>query len=190
MTPLAHCIVKELTLPAKRRTFEDKCGLLDRMDDVHCFEVSEIMDVAGDIAKSEADRGRTLDVLAFLPAPKTWIEWQYANGDREGVLLCEHDDGTLASARWAYLNREGRFLSSDFVGYLKLRGDGNALSRHLAVIEAKNVAVVRGYTILMYGILAMINAPRVIGRTTHMPHSGLQRKIAQSRRGVACVDGN
>ena len=45
MTPLAHRIVSEAVLPMKRRTFRDRCGLTDKLlDDIHCFEVSEVYD--------------------------------------------------------------------------------------------------------------------------------------------------
>lgn len=33
---------------------------------------------------------------------------------------------------------------------------------------------------LIYAFLAMINTPRVVGRRQHMPHAGLQRKLAKS----------
>ena len=33
----------------------------------------------------------------------------------------------------------------------------------------------------LYGALALINTPRVIGRKQHMPHAGLQKKMAAAR---------
>ncbi|MEE3154108.1 MAG: hypothetical protein VX309_01090, partial [Pseudomonadota bacterium] len=92
MTPLAMRIVRELALPVKDRTFNDQCGLMQRMDDVHCFEVSDVFDLAQDLAlnlhKAWNKDGYASDagVLGFLPAPTTWIEWT-RGGYREAVLL-------------------------------------------------------------------------------------------------------
>lgn len=181
MTPLAHRIANELTMPVKARTFRDQCGLLDRFDDVHCFDVSDVFDMAGDLAETEFARGRTIDILAFLPAPRTWIEWRYSDGSREGVLL-ESSDGEVAEARWA-IGGAALFLSAQFVGRLKLKGDGRAASEHYVVrrLKGETEAAQRGWIVLLYALLAMINTPRIIGRTTHMPHSGLQRKLAKAR---------
>lgn len=46
MTPLARRITNELTLPLKRRTFNDRAGVLREMADIHCFECSDVMPLA------------------------------------------------------------------------------------------------------------------------------------------------
>ena len=74
MTPLAHRIVKELTLPQNQRS-KDVGRIRDRMDDVHCFEVSEISEAAEAMSTRLLETGID-DELMFLPAPKTWIEFE------------------------------------------------------------------------------------------------------------------
>ena len=96
MTPLAKRIVRELTIKPSRRTFRDECGLLERMDDIHCFEVSDVYALAadmlrrGDVVQSEPSAlDRAFEETSFLPAPKTWIEWSNVPGVRTGILLVE-----------------------------------------------------------------------------------------------------
>ena len=60
MTPLAHRIVKELTLPMKRRTFKDGCNLLKNMDDIHCFECTEIKELSIEVGHRPAKSLRNL----------------------------------------------------------------------------------------------------------------------------------
>lgn len=181
MTPLLGRIAKESTLPVRERTFNDHAGLLKRLDDVHCFECSEVFDVAGELAKVEHGKGRTLDALAFLPAPNTWLEWRRADL-REGVLLQADEDGRLASARWA-AGSDSIFCSARQAGRLLLRGDGSVDGPHYAVrvMEGQSQAETNGWTLLIYALLAMINTPRIIGQRTHMPHAGLQRRLAAAR---------
>ena len=103
MTPLAHRIVKELTLPVKGRTFEDRCHLLKQMSDVHCFDVTEVIEQAEDLGRELSESGRlhTVGDLAFLPAPKTWIEWDtLSDQGRVGVLLQVTNDN-IATGCWA-----------------------------------------------------------------------------------------
>ena len=51
MTPLAHKIVRELTLPKKDRTFMDAGHILPRMRDIHCFEISAVQSLVGKMAQ-------------------------------------------------------------------------------------------------------------------------------------------
>lgn len=88
MTPLAHRIVKELTLPKKGRHLIDQCGLLSRMHDIHCFDCTEVVDFVSEMCDSMVAKNSFItDERVFLPAPKTWIEFRFSNGVREGVLL-------------------------------------------------------------------------------------------------------
>lgn len=182
MTPLMQEIMRDQCLPVAKRKFKDQSGLLPRLNDFHCFEVTDIFDAAGEIAKRELGKGRTLDVLCFLPAPRTWIEWRRDDGSREGVLLEEVDGLNFARAYWAY-SSEGMFLSAKKGGALKLHGDGNAASDHVLVREFKNetMAEAGGWTVWIYAILAMINTPRVIGRRQHMPHRGLEKRLIANK---------
>lgn len=186
MTPLAHRIVKELTLPLKDRTFKDGSGLLKRMDDVHCFEVTEIYGLACDLAEKCGTLLGIADestAFAFLPAPKTWIEFKCADGRREGVLLEEVSGGRAAKCTWA-VGGGNLFLSqaAKDVFVIGLGADIGAM-KHLQQfgvarqLEGETEAQARGWTALIYTLLAIINTPRVIGRRQHMPHRGLQKDL-------------
>lgn len=81
MTPLAQRIVKELMLPAGKRTFVDDGKILRTMDDVHCFETTQVSEAAMSLIGRDASQDQATkkfssmsSVTGFLPAPKTWIE--------------------------------------------------------------------------------------------------------------------
>lgn len=167
MTPLAHRIVKEMTLPVKSRTFDDRCGLLKRLDDTHCFDCSEVFPLAKQMAWDMAQRGEWLEQTAFLPAPRTWIEWA-EDGERVGLLLEQRGDhcfGRVATA--------GDFASGERPLLFCLGGGAGRNE-----IEGHRMAYLWRAIIAM---LAMINSPRIIGRKQHMPHRGLERKLANSK---------
>lgn len=191
MTPLAHMIVRELTLPIKRRSFEDLCQLLPRMRDIHCFEVSNVFDMAADLCVNNSMLGPAAmnSDLAFLPAPKTWIEWRRGEhgNEREGVLLEQTADGRAAWCTWAFKGA-GLFRSQakhhrfaiglgDEVVAMKV-ADKAGVARWLS---GETEAQARGWTALVYALLALINTPRVIGRRQHMPHAGLERRLLQMK---------
>lgn len=183
MTPLAHRIVKELTLPVKARTFDDRAGLLNRMDDVHSFNVAEIYDLtcylAIDLHKRAVAAGelRLLETQSFLPAPKTWIEWKKENGSRRGCLL--EDYGGTASVRWAGAGSH-YFKSDRHVSTLALKTDGRDPDDPWAGIEllpGGRDGPILGASFFLYAALAIINTPRIVGRRQHMPHRGLERSL-------------
>lgn len=165
MTPLAHRITKELTLPVKDRTFNDQCGLLERMDDVHCFEVTEIIELTSALTQSAIARDEWFDSTAFLPAPRTWIEW-IEDGERIGVHL---------ESRGEYIF--GRAASStEFatgVGAFMIAG-GNKVKTNWAAGRPDSCRAV-------LAMLAIINSPRLIGRKQHMLHKGLERRLANAK---------
>lgn len=187
MTPLAHRITNELMLPIKRRTFVDNCGLLGKIDDMHCFEVSQIFDAAADLAKKFVDRAEAArsawENLLFLPAPKTWIEFGL-NGRRFGVLL-EQRNG-FASAYWAAASEAG-FVSFDSIGKLPLQGHAVTSSLDtqfwpsIFPAHSRSEAEARTWNWQIIALLAMINAPRIVGRRQHDPHRGLARKLLAGR---------
>jgi hypothetical protein len=198
MTPLAHWLVKNMLLkPVKKRPeYEAKDGLLARLNDIHCFEVSDIVNakleyavyaklVEGQPLYGQATRlseeefyGRDarkitkhpgmLDLI-FLPAPKTWIEWK--QDTRTGLLL-EEDDSHIRISVFGYGSAET--LCRLHVGTLTF-----ATSR-TSKIPHDGVQVFVGMTI---GCLVLINSPKIIGRTQHMPHAGLQKKLLRQFSG-------
>jgi len=196
MTPLAHRIVKELTLPKKERTFNDQAGLLSRMDDIHCFECTEVFDFIADLAESSGAKsvprqhiGLNLDTL-FLPAPRTWLEWRYADGLREGVLLVEHviDGVRCAECVWA-AHGINVWASNKKNGWLAMGSDLETLiSQERWVVprdlEGESVEKKLGWLRWLWAALALINTPRIIGRRQHMPHRGLERALTKAMRPV------
>lgn len=109
MTPLAMHIAKQALLPEQSR-FNDEANVLSSMGDIHCFEVSEIVDLASELAAQYPAYGAP-DALMFLPAPKTWIEHKTSYG-RVAFLLEESDDGFLRTEVW--LGRNGKLGSYRF----------------------------------------------------------------------------
>ena len=94
MTPLAHMVSKEVTLPLRRRSYaagsDDSFDYLPRrMDDIHCFDVTDVYPLAVEMATNIAKIAGG-EATLFLPAPKTWIEWRMPGGDRYGLHLEEH----------------------------------------------------------------------------------------------------
>lgn len=159
MTPLAMRIVKELTLPVKDRRFSDQCGLVKMMSDIHCFECSEIVQYARELASKIKSSDDLPKELLFLPAPKTWIENRYKDGNRYAHFLCERDDGF--SIRFAGSNPFSSGLNYEIV-------------RFSGVTERQ--------TLTLICLLAVINSPKAIGRRQHMPHRGLERELIKQQK--------
>lgn len=191
MTPLLQRIVRELTLPIKDRTFEDGCGLLSKLDDVHSFEVSEVWPLICDLGSDICDRALAtnhldlMEVQTFLPAPKTWIERVDEGGEREGWLIVQHPLRTHADVYCAGSNAED-FFSFEFTGGLWLQPSTTDLQHPgwrtvLPDVTNEHLPFAAwGQTFMTYAALALINTPRVIGRRQHMPHRGLEKAINRS----------
>jgi hypothetical protein len=184
MTPLAHKIVRELTLPVKDRSFIDRCGLLNLMCDVHCFEVTEVLDLACKIAGDMVRSDKPVNVLGFLPAPKTWLELKINSEkiERSGVLLV--GSGERTSAYWAVEGKKRGFGSSDFIGTLLL-GPRTLRGTFPDVIKSvPGLSGERDWLLGIYGFLALINSPHIIGRRQHEPHRGLERALLREQKAI------
>ncbi|MCB1476608.1 MAG: hypothetical protein H6883_07115 [Rhodobiaceae bacterium] len=181
MTPLAHKIAAQLTMPKAKRTIKDGCDLLSRMGDVHCFEVTDVFDAAPALSLNLISRGMVPEVLAFLPAPKTWIEWRFDDGGRQAFLLIETPGGS-AQAFSAREHPEYGIEAHEFVGELLLAP--KSWDQPFPVpcrFPGETVFRQKGWAAFLYGTLAIINTPRIFGRRQHMPHRGLERKLLQAR---------
>ena len=177
MTPLAHKIAKELTLRKRDRTFIDNADILSRFDEVHCFECSAVYGAARELAADIFRRPCSADRLAFLPAApeRTWIEIS----PQLGFLLEDKGDG------WARVTIATDKASLPF-GEMALSDRLSSASADDPIVRVSDRSPLsQSETIAMmyqlYALLAMINTPRLIGRTTHMPHAGLQRALAKAR---------
>ena len=196
MTPLAQRIVKELALPERERTYVDHAGVLGEMSNVRCFEVTEILDAVKAVLTtgiSEADGGseamgeRVAEIAgqtSFLPAPKTWIEWA-GGGARIGFLLQADEGADFAFVRMVSYDptrTSHPVRSADFAYTIGLAARGGSpnhyhASRDLTPAEEQDVG---DFTATLHGVLAFINARRMIGRQDHGVHKGLQKRLSQA----------
>lgn len=181
MTPLAHAIVADSTLTLRKRKHDAAARGLRLLDDVHFFEVSEVFSVAGDLADRMDDSVIVAGQrLAFLPAPRTWIEYAWAGG-RIAMLL--EQDRDLATVTAVAMRRAGGALriESDIVRLPLLNSVSLGrvfFAKRTWCSDPSNSG--GGIGVFLYAVLSMINTPRVIGRRVHQPHAGLQRKIASA----------
>lgn len=178
MTPLAHRIAKQLTLPLAQRTFRDDASLLRRLDDIHCFECTEVMDLADTFVMSFGSGASIDERTSFLPAPKTWLEVKVGAG-RVGWLLEAADDAETCTVTMAVGNERTGSFAAKRVGNLAL-----GTLRQSDLLEHIDTRVndewVGGGAWAMLGFLAIINTPRIIGRRQHMPHRGLERQLTRA----------
>ncbi len=184
MTPLALAILKERLLPPAKRTLEDGCGILEKIDDIHCFEVSDVVDIARGLARApeltvreQTDRFVAMaDRTTFLPAPKTWIEY-IDKGVRVGWLLTE--SGNRAEVRHAGSGRGRSWSAFPEVcsfGLGAKGGDPEELFVPAGMSDEASHAKM-WQIIELQAFLALINTPRVIGRREHEPHRGIERRL-------------
>lgn len=180
MTPLAHALATQLTLPKKERKIIDNGGAIKHVTGAICFEVTEIAELAFDLSKMQSVQHFVDDSLIFLPSDVTWLEFRDEEIGRVGWMLrnlnekewwtnkafdvievCTDANGVICTSEKAIINvdHDGKF------GWAEPE-------------EAKlSFAPMVGW---ICAVLAMINTPRLIGRRQHMPHAGLQRKLARA----------
>jgi hypothetical protein len=161
------------------------------MDDIHCFEVSGVFELANelgarwhDLLLDDDGKVYVNDVppetkLAFLPAPKTWIEFvgrpNEGKGYRCALLLEEAGNDlflvTMADGEPGWL----RSFKEPMVMPSYKRAD---FSLHWF----QNCPMSRAWQITtqlrIFALLALINSPKVIGRVQHMPHRRLVKAFA------------
>lgn len=183
MTPIPQLITKDCLLPLKQRRF---CIDLKFLDGFHFFEASEVADAAFDLAQRTVPR-KLVGKLAFLPAPKIWIEVRVGSRSCDRVAYLLEQDGDAAKVRLVILNPDGMIeksdnlmwlplVSADAIGTYSLDTSGWSLQRDDAAPDS--------LASVLYAYLALINTPRIIGRRQHMPHRGLERRLIQQRPAV------
>lgn len=198
MTPLAHAITKELLLPPSKRTFRDQSGLLGRMDDIHCFECTAVVDLASEMSTfvrdhlpDETDSERNLRATdrfakmaaqtSFLPTPKTWLEWKIKDGIRVGQLLIERQGA--AEMLTAFARGKTWGSDTDVVSLTLGAGDPRAIKVSAGLDDSETQAAADD-AVFVHILLALINTPRVIGRQQHAPHRGLERALLAGRKAI------
>ena len=189
MTPLAHEIMKRRLRNETDRVFhETEPGVfapggfpdpLKLLVDAHYFEVSQIIGTVYELADKILRSGDPK--LAFLPAPHVWIEYRVPNtSGRVAIRLRQKEDNPYASVEIFVHHNDGGIVYRVIYCFIPLYGSTdfgvsfkpmtNRPHDQLSMIAAN-----------IYGILAMINSPRIIGRTQHQPHAGMQRAIAKTK---------
>ena len=173
MTPLAH----ETLIALHRRNarhFTNLAELSDDFSDIHCFEVTEVLSLAGELVDTMAAGDIGLDEYGFLPAPKTWIEW-YTRSERMAYLLEELRDNWIQVSLVA--DSHAGFCSCK-LGKIKLTGMTlrSALQSIAPATPSQDNALLLR---TIYGILAIINSPKIICRKQNPPTRAHRRFAAR-----------
>lgn len=204
MTPLAYSVMKQILAFPERSPYRSE--MLSTMADVHFFECTAVQEAAEGLMFDFANRPDEIGTLAFLPAPKTWIEYK---GRHEGHRLAFLLQERKTSRGWKYADidfyHEGPWEkwehsigTFDLSDVLKL---DKAIAWHsemagLSLDDRRSgprVNVVPDFatrehasTIIysLYAFLALINSPRVVGRAQHSPHRLLRKEIASKKRSL------
>ena len=176
MTPVAHRLLKWLlTNDAIPCVLSDR--MRDLMRDIHCFECSDVVDLAKSIGDEFIRRDCIDDLCTFLPAEKTWIEF-WEDGSRTALLLQRETSG-FATVYALAACPDDRLSNFADVGRIKLdcaEKPSNCMDGD--IVDGKR------FTAIIYGLLAIINTPRVIGRRQHAPHRGLEKRLLDMKRVV------
>lgn len=178
MTPLFHAVANETTKPVKDRRLVDPAGIARRLGEFHQFDVSAVIEVARELGNqfvASAVPGR----LAFLPAPCVALDFGAPKKSvRVGMLI--EQVGGIARCRVAAHSEHGCSIGGDYFD-LPL---GDEVNGRIELPEAMDGRLEQQFpqlATLIYGLLAIINTPRTFARKQHMPHAGLQRKLAAAR---------
>jgi hypothetical protein len=192
MTPIAHLLTKDLTEPVARRRYQHVANEVDMRDEWHFFECSQVSRAAVPLGQrmlagmtDTTDRGLPVEKagrLAFLPAPKTWIEdtnyGASAASKRIAILLEEMPAGVARVRLLAQGHNDQIGICGSPVVGLPLLGS-DMLGRYFEIRHDGSPTEGTASAMLLYGLLAMINTPRVIGRKQHMPHRGLEKRLRE-----------
>lgn len=178
MTPLAHRFVKQLTGPPSARELQP--AVLDRIADAHCFDVTDAAELIGGLGVKlfweHSDEGRFDPTLAFLPAPKTWIEY-LEGGKRRGYLIETPANILSTAAALSTFETDGDRIKAWDAGSLVLMANDPPCV--MAPENDSDEAQIDTYATeyFLYAALAVINSPKTIGRRMHEPHRGLGRSL-------------
>jgi hypothetical protein len=204
MTPLAHHITRLLAEPIKKRphNFQQQAHVIrELMNDVHFFEITEIQEVIFELQATLGKVGTDLadeaiGARAFLPAPRTWIEWK-AHGERQAVLCIENGDRAFC---WSFHELPEGDVALNWYGYMSLHSgdivcgrDGMKPGEQMtfrfpeSAIQLINDRLNGSGTQYVLACLAfaqmaivIINSPRFVGRKIHPPHKGLVKLLRNS----------
>lgn len=178
MTPLMHKIVKELTLPASKRSFVDMGNIIPELDDVHPFDCSDVLELAMDLGAECKTWAQFLETLQteylFLPAPKTWLEFRTTDGKRCGALFVQGENNQIKNFYVCMDGSDG--IAGNFWSF-----PCDTMRSYLDFCDKESLKCGVGRLMIFLAMLVMINQPRIIGRKTHQPHKGLAKAIKNAK---------
>jgi hypothetical protein len=205
MTPLAAYLAGQIVSRPKHREHiwrdeQNIANLRSALQGIHCFEISdclplffELRHVCKGLAEPQIDS--MFSTYAFLPAPKTWIEWRHGSGNRIGMLLEEMDwhprpsswgDGKPARCTvfFAEFAQHAGYISGSSQDLYDGQ-PGNTTGRFLPDWLQGSYTVNLFPALLSYChfALVLINSPRIVGRHQHLPNAGLERRLARGFAG-------
>jgi len=161
MTPLAHEITKQRLLPKAMRIYDEDTIALTQ--DIHCFDITEALDLSFDLARTYAIKQNYDKKLVFLPAPRTWIEFKKGNPP---TTFCYMLTETEDEITYRPLMRD------EFMGF-------NNPKKLFSITKGRAIYDYVDQTTHIIAILALINHPKIVGRRQYMPHRGLERRLVQ-----------
>ncbi|WP_370169781.1 hypothetical protein [Sphingobium abikonense] len=189
MTPLAQMVMRDQCRLRKDRVFQDMVGALPFMNDVHCFDVTGVDALLEELSGRTGEDPLPFEAQVFWPAPSTWIEFSNT-GARIGFLCVEASPpAAFHCADWP---DQPRGWAEVFIfGCNENGGDFSATHRFHYSPLSQNADLqdtveddfdfVHGAMDIIYAALVCINSPKLIGRKTHLPHAGLQRRLSKSQ---------
>lgn len=200
MTPLAYRITRDL---CHEENAANRAKIRKFMEEIHCFECSEVFELANDLMGdiwAPATKLEPLDHLIFLPAPKTWLEfktpptptWSKTAGHIFAFHLEELKDAGRELIRVFVCENSAGADTSKFVpcGYFQPKSLKVMVQRDepslFALAESVNENAqlqARTWSRLVVALLALINSPKIIGRKQHMPNRTLERKLTKNLAG-------
>lgn len=166
MTPLARALAEAaVSNPNWWRESGNKKLLAPFPNDVKCFEVSQVTELAYELADQAYARGNIVEALAFLPAPVTWIEHRYVREDGKSAiqayLLVDRADKTASAVSTIGLEINGKtiFVPAP-LGDLRLldSSDPDGLAIDSAIIQ-QDIDVVRHSRKLVSGLYKLRDVP-------------------------------
>jgi hypothetical protein len=190
MTPLAHYLAKQLVAPRTKREHiwveeKNRATLREALTDVHCFETTEAIDLFNELVDSlkEQPIEKTDEIYgaySFLPAPKTWIEWRHASGNRVATLIEEGKNWHSVTLFCELLASPLGLISAksgDYYDGIPNRNIERFLPTFISDLGGDRSAIALLAT--AHTMLLLINSPKIIGRRQHMPHAGLERELTK-----------
>lgn len=191
MTPLALVLSKELITTTKRRSDfwrNNAETLRQALCDTHFFETTEIMPMIDNlfqmnITHNEAIR-QSVSEFGFLPATKTWLEWNAPQfGGRMALLLEEisHSEHKITYFCRELCQHLGESNTKDYLTFR--RGGDYYFSKELVSLSKE--AGLTGEELIDWliqssqALLVIINSPKIIGRRQYMPHREIERRLTR-----------